>query len=337
MALYDLIGQITATTGTGQLTLGAALPGHRTVAGSAIADGTCVSYSISSDSGAARETGVGLIGGSGTTLTRNFRSSSTGSLLNLSGSSEVYVSAISSENFQASLFSVSQYSYRSGADGSKAIEINSGWAEAGSPSNESASATTPLPLAMSARAVRTAASSGSTGAMFLAQNNFYKVGDGTKNGLVFSCTFSIRDAATISGAQAFVGLSRNNRFPNDTADPATYTEVIGVAQLASDGTQLYICYGGSVAQTPIALGSSAFPINPDHSYKFDVFCPPVGGANWVLTNLSTAAVAFGAVPNTGAALPATTSGMGYSAKRNNGSTTTVGRIFIHTIYIGNWI
>lgn len=95
--LFDLVGFTTTTTGTGTITVAAALSGHRTMAGASIADGTVVSYGISSNGGADRETGTGTVGASGTTLTRTLSASSTGSLLNLSGTSEVYITPIASD------------------------------------------------------------------------------------------------------------------------------------------------------------------------------------------------------------------------------------------------
>lgn len=89
--LADLVQQNTATTGTGTVTLGAAVTGFRTVAGASIADGSVVSYAILD--GTDRETGTGVIGASGTTLTRVLRASTTGSLLNLSGSAAVGIVA----------------------------------------------------------------------------------------------------------------------------------------------------------------------------------------------------------------------------------------------------
>jgi hypothetical protein len=85
--IVDLVHQTTNTTGTGTLTLGPAVTGFRTFAGAGIADGTIVSYGI--QNGTNREVGWGIVGGSGTTLTRNLIASTTGSLLNLSGSSVV--------------------------------------------------------------------------------------------------------------------------------------------------------------------------------------------------------------------------------------------------------
>lgn len=89
--LADLVQQNTGTTGTGTVTLGAAVTGFRTVAGASIADGSVVSYAILD--GTNRETGTGTIGASGTTLTRVLRASTTGSLLNLTGSATVGIAA----------------------------------------------------------------------------------------------------------------------------------------------------------------------------------------------------------------------------------------------------
>ena len=82
----------TATTGTtSTITLGSAVSGFQVVPSSL--DGDTIRYVIEDLSGSAFEIGTGTYTHSGTTLTRSLTSSSTGSLLNLSGNAVVFISA----------------------------------------------------------------------------------------------------------------------------------------------------------------------------------------------------------------------------------------------------
>lgn len=82
----------TSTTGTGTVTLGAALPGFRTFAAAGIADGDEVRYVI--EDGANWEIGVGTYSSTGPTLARLVEeSSNSNSAISLSGAARVYVAA----------------------------------------------------------------------------------------------------------------------------------------------------------------------------------------------------------------------------------------------------
>lgn len=91
--LADLAWMTTATTGTGTITLGSAVSTAPAQAfASGVNTGDWIQYTIN-DTGNAFEVGFGKYSSSGTTLTRNLISSSTGSLLSLSGSATVFVDA----------------------------------------------------------------------------------------------------------------------------------------------------------------------------------------------------------------------------------------------------
>lgn len=94
--LYNMVWVTTATVGTGTIALGAAVTGYRTFAEANVANGAMVSYRIKD--GVAWEVGRGVYTSSGALLSRSVLASSNGgAAISLSGSAEVFITALAED------------------------------------------------------------------------------------------------------------------------------------------------------------------------------------------------------------------------------------------------
>jgi hypothetical protein len=90
--LVNLAQMTTTTTGTGPVTLASATTGFRTFTAAGVSSGDTVSYSIYDSNQHEYGTGVVNVAGSVVTMTRMLGGSTTGALLNLTGSATVSLS-----------------------------------------------------------------------------------------------------------------------------------------------------------------------------------------------------------------------------------------------------
>jgi hypothetical protein len=94
-------------------------------------------------------------------------------------------------------------------------------------------------------------------------------------GFLFICRFITSDAASVSGARAFVGLSADTAAPTNV-EPNTINNSVGVAVLSTSGNLQIFTRDGTTAQT-IDLGAS-FPGNSLSAdlYELMLYAPPNG-------------------------------------------------------------
>lgn len=173
--------------------------------------------------------------------------------------------------------------------------------------------------------------------------SMFTAGTGTAiqgGGFFASFRFAATDAAGVVGARMFVGV--------DSAAPTnvemnTRLNNFGIAQLSTDATQLFLVYGGSAAQTAVALGVGFPPFSAPASatvgvpYDLTIWCPPAsnGVFNWQLDRLDTGTTTSGTVtPATpGTQTPANTTLLSASIYRTNNATAAPVAVDVSNIYV----
>lgn len=166
----------------------------------------------------------------------------------------------------------------------------------------------------------------------------YTTGTGAGlGGFHFIARFATSDASTVSGARAFVGLTSATNAPTNV-EPSTLTNCIGVAQLSTDNTQWYIVYGGSAAQTAIALGTAlGAPTLNTTAFELSMFSSPSanGVVHYEVLNIGTGVKVTGTLtPGTpGVQTPANTTLLATRLWRTNNGTGAVVGLDICSVYI----
>jgi hypothetical protein len=166
-------------------------------------------------------------------------------------------------------------------------------------------------------------------------------GDGTGlGGFFYSCRFGVSDTANPVGTRMFVGMSSSTAAPTNV-EPSTIVNCFGIAQLSSSATQLYIVYGGSAAQTTIALGTNFPPYTGTGAtlgvaYDVTFYSPSTasGIVYYRVERMGTAFIAEGTLTPTvvGTQTPAPTTLLAHRAWRTNNATAGIVGIDIIGFY-----
>lgn len=160
-------------------------------------------------------------------------------------------------------------------------------------------------------------------------------------GFFYACRFGFSDAAVVAGLRSFVGMSSTVAAPSNV-EPSALLNSIGIAQLSTDATQLYMIYGGSAAQSAIPLGTNFPPMQGvgavnGVAYDLSIFCPPNsnGVVNVRLERIGTAFVYENTItPATpGVQTPLNTTLLAHRAWRTNNATLLAVGIDICGFYI----
>ena len=135
----------------------------------------------------------------------------------------------------------------------------------------------------------------------------------------------------------FVGLSSNTAAATNV-DPATQLNQLGVAQISTDATQWYFVYGGSAAQTAIALGTAlGAPTAAGTLWDLALFANPSanGVIGYTMTNVGTGVSVTGSItPGTpGTQTPANTTALTPQIWRTNNATLLAVAFDFVSLYI----
>jgi hypothetical protein len=175
------------------------------------------------------------------------------------------------------------------------------------------------------------------GLYFLAASQQYTIGTGTGLGGFHSIfRFGVSDPAAVAAARQFVGWRTIVTAPTNV-DVAAQLNQVGLAQISTDNTQWYIVWGGSAAQSAVALGTTiGAPTLTNTAWDFGLFSPPSANniVYYSLTNLGSGVTVSGSVTGTaGTALPASTALMAPCLWRTNNTTALAVGLDIASIYI----
>lgn len=144
------------------------------------------------------------------------------------------------------------------------------------------------------------------------------------------------DPAVVSGRRAFHGVTASTAAMSNV-EVSTLTNLVGICQLSTDATQWYWYGAGSVAQTPVGIGTSigAPGGNSTTAWELAIFCPN-GVANTYylqLTNITSGATAVYTFTGSASVVPQYTTLLAWNAWATNNATALAVGIDLCSLYI----
>ena len=152
---------------------------------------------------------------------------------------------------------------------------------------------------------------------------------------MYKTTFIPSNTASVSGERFFIGL-RNVTTAATNVEPNTLTNTVGIAQLSTDNTQFYLVYGGSTAQTAIALGTSLgspSTLTAD-IYELSISAPSTTANTFyvTLTNVFTGSTVSQTLTGSSTVIPQSTTLLTHRAWKTNNTTAASVAFDISSIY-----
>lgn len=166
----------------------------------------------------------------------------------------------------------------------------------------------------------------------------YSAGSGNDDGSGFFAVFRFvpSNAAAVTGERFFVGMM-NSTTAATNVEPSTLTQCVGIAQLSTDSTQWYLVYGGSAAQTAIALGTSlgAPDARSTIAWELAIYAPPLTANTFTVqvTNLTTKAKVIQTVSGTSAQVPQSSTLLAPKLWKTNNATALAVAFDLASLYI----
>lgn len=154
---------------------------------------------------------------------------------------------------------------------------------------------------------------------------------GGLGGFFYRTRFATSDAAAVSGARMFVGLSASTAAPTNV-EPNTLVNSIGVVQLSTSTNLQMYCAGASAGANLVDLGVN-FPANTLSAdvYEIALFSPSSNGnVYWKVTRLNTGHTAEGVFT---AGLPTSATLLCHQIWRTNNATALAVGIDLCGIYM----